>query len=135
MLRLLAAIALTVLAVPAVIAQSFPVTIPHAFGETTIEKLPERIVTWGWGNHDALLSLGVVPVAQPFSTYGGGDNGLRPPATATSCSCSRPSSRRHATALRGPGSAGPFFIAPAPHAARTQDGLRTRKKYDKDNPL
>lgn len=59
-------------------AQSFPVTIPHAFGETTLAAEPARIVTWGWGNHDALLALGVVPVAMPFSTYGGGDNGLHP---------------------------------------------------------
>jgi iron complex transport system substrate-binding protein len=59
-------------------AQSYPVTIPHAFGETTIVSQPKRIVTWGWGNHDALLALGVVPVAIPFSTYGGGENGLHP---------------------------------------------------------
>jgi len=59
-------------------AQSFPVTIKHALGETVIEGAPQRIVTWGWGNHDALLALGVVPVAMPFSTYGGGDNGLHP---------------------------------------------------------
>ncbi len=78
MLRLLAAIAVAILAAAPVAAQSFPVTIAHAFGETTIEKQPERIVTWGWGNHDALLALGVVPVAMPFSTYGGGDNGLHP---------------------------------------------------------
>lgn len=59
-------------------AQSFPVTVPHAFGETTIPSQPQRVVTWGWGNHDAVLALGVVPVAMPFSTYGGGDNGLHP---------------------------------------------------------
>jgi iron complex transport system substrate-binding protein len=59
-------------------AQEFPITITHVFGETIVEKQPERVVTWGWGNHDALLALGVVPVAMPFSTYGGGDNGLHP---------------------------------------------------------
>lgn len=75
--RLLVAFALLFAAAPA-LAQSFPVTIRHAYGETVIEKAPERIVTWGWGNHDALLALGVVPVAMPFSTYGGGDNGLHP---------------------------------------------------------
>jgi len=74
---ILVAFALLFAATPA-LAQSFPVTIKHAFGETVIEKSPERIVTWGWGNHDALLALGVVPVAMPFSTYGGGDNGLHP---------------------------------------------------------
>jgi iron complex transport system substrate-binding protein len=70
--------ALALLSVIPAAAQSFPVTIFHAFGDTTIEAVPERIVTWGWGNHDALLALGVVPVAMPFSTYGGGDNGLHP---------------------------------------------------------
>lgn len=74
----LAILTLLVVAVAPAAAQSFPVTIEHAFGETMIEKAPERIVTWGWGNHDALLALGVVPVAMPFSTYGGGENGLHP---------------------------------------------------------
>jgi len=75
--RLLVALAVLFAGAPA-LAQSFPVTIKHAFGETVIEQAPERIVTWGWGNHDALLALGVVPVAMPFSTYGGGENGLHP---------------------------------------------------------
>lgn len=74
---LVALVLLFAAAVPA-LAQSFPVTIRHALGETVIEQAPQRIVTWGWGNHDALLALGVVPVAMPFSTYGGGDNGLHP---------------------------------------------------------
>lgn len=76
--RLLAALALVILAAAPAAAQSFPVTIKHAFGETVIDKVPERVVTWGWGNHDALLALGIVPVAMPFSTYGGGENGLHP---------------------------------------------------------
>src|SRR5687768_8955385 len=76
--RFLTAAALLIVTIAPAAAQSFPVTIKHALGETVIEKAPERIVTWGWGNHDALLALGVVPVAMPFSTYGGGDNGLHP---------------------------------------------------------
>lgn len=76
--RLVAAVALLIAAVAPAAAQPFPVTIKHAFGETVIEKAPERIVTWGWGNHDALLALGIVPVAMPFSTYGGGEDGLHP---------------------------------------------------------
>jgi iron complex transport system substrate-binding protein len=76
--RFLAILTLLIVAIAPAAAQSFPVTIKHALGETVIEKAPERIVTWGWGNHDALLALGVVPVAMPFSTYGGGENGLHP---------------------------------------------------------
>jgi iron complex transport system substrate-binding protein len=78
MLRRFVALLALVLLTPPALAQAFPVTIAHAYGETTIPAEPERIVTWGWGNHDALLSLGVVPVAMPFSTYGGGENGLHP---------------------------------------------------------
>ena len=77
LLNLASALVVALLASPA-FAQSFPVTIKHAFGETVIEAAPERIVTWGWGNHDALFALGVVPVAMPFSSYGGGEDGLHP---------------------------------------------------------
>lgn len=66
-----------VLAGPA-LAQDFPVTIAHAYGQTTIEGQPERVATWAWGNTDAVLSLGVKPVAIPFISYGGGDNGIHP---------------------------------------------------------
>lgn len=48
-----------------------PVTIEHAFGETTVETAPERVVTWGWGSTDAALALAVVPVAIPLASYGG----------------------------------------------------------------
>ena len=57
---------------------AFPVTIEHAFGETTIEAEPERVVTWGWASADAVLALGVVPVAIPFQGYGGDENGVLP---------------------------------------------------------
>lgn len=56
----------------------FPVTIEHAFGETTIESEPQRVVTWGWASADAVLALGVVPVAIPFQGYGGDENGVLP---------------------------------------------------------
>lgn len=60
------------------LAQSFPVTLEHAWGETTIDAEPKRIVTWGWGNEDAVIALGVTPVAIPFHAYGGGEDGIKP---------------------------------------------------------
>lgn len=56
-------------------AQSFPVTIDHAFGETTIAAKPQRIVTWGWAAQDAAIALGEVPVGIPYFNYGGDENG------------------------------------------------------------
>lgn len=55
-----------------------PVTITHAFGETTIEEEPERVATWGWSSTDASLALGVVPVAIPAQSYGGDEDGVLP---------------------------------------------------------
>jgi iron complex transport system substrate-binding protein len=57
-------------------AQEFPITIAHAYGETTIDSKPQRIVTWGWSNEDVVIALGEVPVGMPFQSYGGGDNGV-----------------------------------------------------------
>ena len=57
---------------------AFPVTVEHAFGETTIEAEPQRVVTWGWASADAALALGVVPVAIPFQGYGGDEDGVLP---------------------------------------------------------
>lgn len=49
---------------------AFPVTIKHAFGEITIETMPERIATIGWGNQDAVLALGIAPVGFEAANYG-----------------------------------------------------------------
>jgi iron complex transport system substrate-binding protein len=59
-------------------AQTFPVTLDHVWGSTTIEAAPQRVVTWGWGNEDAAIALGIIPVGMPFQSYGGGDNGVQP---------------------------------------------------------
>ncbi len=42
---------------------AFPVTIAHKFGETTLTKAPQRVVTAGLKEQDDLLALGIVPVA------------------------------------------------------------------------
>jgi iron complex transport system substrate-binding protein len=57
---------------------AFPVTLEHALGSTTVEREPERVVTWGWGAADAAIALGVTPVAIPFQSYGGDDEGVLP---------------------------------------------------------
>ena len=56
----------------------FPVTLEHAFGETTIEQEPTKVATWGWASADAAIALGVVPVAIPVQSYGGDENGVLP---------------------------------------------------------
>lgn len=56
-----------------------PVTIKHAFGETTIEKQPQRVATVAWANQEIPLALGVVPVGMPKITWGDDDtDGLHP---------------------------------------------------------
>lgn len=54
----------------------FPVSVSHAFGTTIIPEPPRRIVTLGWGGEDALLALGVTPIAMP--SYGQFPNGVLP---------------------------------------------------------
>lgn len=55
-------------------SENFPVTIPNAFGETTIEQAPERVATVGWANHEVPLALGTVPVGMSKATWGDDDN-------------------------------------------------------------
>lgn len=55
-------------------SSSFPVTIEHAFGTTTIDAKPERVATVAWANHEVPLALGVVPVGMAAATFGD-DNG------------------------------------------------------------
>ena len=42
---------------------AFPATIEHKYGATTIESEPKRVLVAGLREQDALLALGVVPVA------------------------------------------------------------------------
>ena len=57
----------------------FPITIEHAFGETTISAKPERVATVAWANHGVPLALGVVPVGMSKATWGDDDgDGILP---------------------------------------------------------
>ncbi|WP_440710785.1 iron-siderophore ABC transporter substrate-binding protein [Herbiconiux sp. YIM B11900] len=54
------------------------VTIEHAFGETTVPADVQNVVTLGWGSTEASIAVGVVPVAIPFDSYAGDDDGVLP---------------------------------------------------------
>src|SRR5271168_625648 len=61
---------------PATGSGGAPVTITHAFGETTVPEPPKRVVSAGFTGQDNLLALGVVPIAvtnwfgdQPFAVW------------------------------------------------------------------
>ncbi len=43
----------------------FPVRVSHKFGTTTVGGAPRRVATYGGGDVDTLLALGVVPVLVP----------------------------------------------------------------------
>lgn len=51
----------------------FPITIEHKYGSTSIAERPERVVTVGLTDHDALLALDIVPVgtSEWFGDYPG----------------------------------------------------------------
>ena len=61
-------------------AATFPVTIEHKYGSTTVEAEPERVVTVGFADQDPLLALGVVPVGIR-DWYGDQPNAVWPWAT------------------------------------------------------
>jgi iron complex transport system substrate-binding protein len=42
---------------------AFPVTVEHKYGSTTLDEVPVRVVSIGYGEHDGLLALGVEPIA------------------------------------------------------------------------
>ncbi|AIK84379.1 iron ABC transporter substrate-binding protein [Corynebacterium glutamicum] len=55
---------------------AFPVSIEHEFGTTTIDDVPERVVTLGVTDADIVLALGTVPVGN--TGYKFFENGLGP---------------------------------------------------------
>lgn len=72
MLGILAAL----LGAPVALAQSFPVTVEHALGTTTIPAAPKRVVSIGYVEQDFLYALGIAPVGvrnwwgdHPYGTW------------------------------------------------------------------
>ncbi|WP_181779865.1 ABC transporter substrate-binding protein [Pseudonocardia pini] len=57
---------------------AYPVTIEHIFGSTTVPKAPERIVTLGVTDADAVLALGSTPVALTGFAFYAQTGGLGP---------------------------------------------------------
>lgn len=51
---------------------AFPVTVEHAFGETTVDSA-DRVVAISWTNQDVALALGVTPVGFTRASYGDED--------------------------------------------------------------
>ncbi|MGW4838117.1 iron-siderophore ABC transporter substrate-binding protein [Streptomyces globisporus] len=47
---------------PAAAAGAFPVTVEHAFGSTEVKKAPQRVVTVGYTDDQAVLAFGIKPV-------------------------------------------------------------------------
>ncbi len=62
---------------PAAGGATFPVTIVHKHGSTTIPAAPQRVVTLGYTDQDPVLALGVQPVAVRF-WFGKPTNGVWP---------------------------------------------------------
>ncbi len=52
---------------------SYPITIKHALGTTTVKSRPQRIACVAWANHEVPLALGVVPVGMSKATWGDDD--------------------------------------------------------------
>jgi len=74
--RLLAILTLVLALVAPALAQTFPITVEHALGETTIPAKPQRVVSLGYVDHDYLFALGVSPVGvrewwaeYPYATW------------------------------------------------------------------
>ncbi|WP_181784034.1 ABC transporter substrate-binding protein [Pseudonocardia pini] len=48
-------------------ADAYPVTIEHRFGSATIPAAPQRVVSLGYTEQDAILAFGVVPVGVRYA--------------------------------------------------------------------
>ena len=45
---------------------AFPTTIEHRYGSTEIKEVPQRVVSLGYTDQDALLALGITPVSVKY---------------------------------------------------------------------
>lgn len=77
----LPSLVLALLAPAAAIAQDFPQSFVHRYGETVVEREPARVVSLGYISHDNLLAIGVVPVAIRY-WFGDTPHGVGPWAEA-----------------------------------------------------
>lgn len=50
---------------------TYPRTVTHVYGTTTIPAQPTRVATISWVNPDTVLALGVVPIGMDAVTWGG----------------------------------------------------------------
>lgn len=57
-------------------AGTFPTTVEHKYGSTTIESDPKRVVSLGYKDQDSILAVGVKPIAvrywygdEPYAVY------------------------------------------------------------------
>lgn len=57
---------------------AYPVTIKHAFGGTTIDKEPTRILTLDSAAADTVIALGVTPIAMQKDSWAGDADGFLP---------------------------------------------------------
>lgn len=60
---------------------AFPVTIEHKYGSATIESAPQRVLSLGFTDQDALLALGTVPIGVRYF-FGPADDQIWPWAEA-----------------------------------------------------
>ncbi|MFI5835708.1 ABC transporter substrate-binding protein [Micromonospora sp. NPDC051300] len=60
-------------AAPSAAGDQFPVTVSTAFGDITIPRQPQRVVTLGWSDAEVTLALGVQPVGDADWLAFGGD--------------------------------------------------------------
>lgn len=57
---------------------AFPVTLTHAFGQTTIDEEPTRVLALDSASADTAIALGVTPIAMQRNDWAGDEDGFLP---------------------------------------------------------